>query len=394
MHLIEQYALSCGAKINKPYIREKYFPIPANNYITFSPQSKPSKNYDYWKEVLSMIVPPLSKTGIALVQLGVEKDPKFDGCIDLRGKTSIPQAAYLIKRAIMQLGTDSFATHVASAFGTKVVSLYSNSPIQNCKPYWSRQEDCILLESDRQGLKHSFAIEENPKTINTIAPEEIALSVFKLLGLQTRVRHKTVQIGSKWNNEFLEVVPSHVATFSKPAPKDRHVIRMDYHFNEEVMTLQLKSNPGLVVTNKPISIDCLVKSKELIEQVIYLVEDDKFEADFIRELDRNGIQNSVFADLKKEDLDKLKYELLDLNKGIALIENKTIESVRNYDKIDIDKLMFRSRKFIIEKDKIYPGKAAYLNKRSIDNFNSDPIPIFNQKEFWNETDFFWLTEKV
>ena len=59
MHLIEQYALSCGAKINKPYIREKYFPIPANNYITFSPQSKPSKNYDYWKEVLSMIVPPL-----------------------------------------------------------------------------------------------------------------------------------------------------------------------------------------------------------------------------------------------------------------------------------------------------------------------------------------------
>tara|TARA_R100000008_G_C3579179_1_gene167281 strand:- start:888 stop:2072 length:1185 start_codon:yes stop_codon:yes gene_type:complete len=394
MHLIEQYALSCGAKINKPYIREKYFPIPANNYITFSPRSKPSKNYDYWKEVLSMIVPPLSKIGVALVQLGEEKDPKFDGCIDLRGKTSIAQAAYLIKRAVMQVGTDSFATHMASAFGRKVVSLYSNSPVQNCKPYWSKQEDCVLLESDRQGLKHSFAIEENPKTINTIAPEEIALSVFKLLGLQTKVKHKTVQIGSKWNNEFLEVVPSHVATFSKPAPKDRHVIRMDYHFNEEVMTLQLKSNPGLIVTNKPISIDRLVKSKELIEQVIYLVEDDKFQADFVRDLDRSGIQNSVFTDLKGEELDNLKYKLLNLNKGIALIESKTIESVRNHDKINIDKLMFRSKKFIIEKDKIYPGKAAYLNKRSIENFDSEPIPIFNQKEFWDEVDFFWLTEKV
>ena len=80
-----------------------------------------------------------------------------------------------------------------------------------------------------------------------------------------------LEIGSKWNSEFLEVVPSHVATFSKPAPKDRHVIRMDYHFNEEVMTLQLKSNPGLIVTNKPISIDRLVKSKELISQEPYII---------------------------------------------------------------------------------------------------------------------------
>ena len=54
MHLVEQYALACGAKIDKPYIYEKFAPLPFNNYITFSPYSKPAKNYDYWREVLSV----------------------------------------------------------------------------------------------------------------------------------------------------------------------------------------------------------------------------------------------------------------------------------------------------------------------------------------------------
>ena len=39
MHLVEQYALACGAKIDKPYIYEKFAPLPFNNYITFSPFS-------------------------------------------------------------------------------------------------------------------------------------------------------------------------------------------------------------------------------------------------------------------------------------------------------------------------------------------------------------------
>ena len=55
MHLVEQYALACGAKIDKPYIYEKFAPLPFNNYITFSPFSKPAKNYDYWREVLFML---------------------------------------------------------------------------------------------------------------------------------------------------------------------------------------------------------------------------------------------------------------------------------------------------------------------------------------------------
>jgi hypothetical protein len=394
MHLIEQYALSCGAKIGKPYIYEKFFPLPFDKYITFSPFSKPSKNYSYWKDTLSMLIPVLRQLNIHIVQLGIKKEQAFEGCYNLCGKTNINQAAYLIKRSQLHLGTDTFSTHLASASKKKIVSLYSNSPIQNCGPFWSEKEDVVLLESDREGKKHSFSTKENPRTINTIAPEKIAHSVFKLLGVKANVKNRTVKIGPKWNNEFLEVIPSSVTNFSKEVPKDRHVIRMDYHYDTAVMEEQLKVNPGLIVTNKPIPIDTLIKSRERISQVIHLIRNEEYDANFSRELERNNIPNSIYSDLKEEALKKLKYSILNLNKPIMMIEEKDKKSLPNYESLKLDKLMFRSRKFIIKEDKIYPGRAALLNDITINNFTPDPIPILDQKEFWEEMDFFWITERV
>ena len=368
--------------------------FPFNKYITFSPLSRPSKNYDYWRDVLSMLLPDFRKLGIVIVQIGGKEDKPFEGVYNLCGKTSINQTAYLIKRGLLHLGTDTFATHMASHFQKKIVSLYSHSPTQNCGPFWSESSDVILLESDRRGQRHSYSIQEDPKTINSIKPEEIARSVFKLFGIDAKVKNKTVNIGDKWNLEFLEVVPSSVIKFSKPAPKDRHVIRMDYHFDEKIMEEQLLCNPGLIVTSKPISIEALNRRRDLIEQVIYLIRDEDFDADFSRELDKNNIKNSVFTSLKGKPLQKLKYELLNLNKPIARIENKSSKNLHNYKELDLKKLKFRSRKFILKEDYIYPGKAAYLNDVRIPNFSPEPIPIFNQDEFWEEMDFFWITESV
>ena len=394
MHLVEQYSLASGAKIDKPYIYEKFIPLPFDKYITFSPFSKPSKNYSYWKDSLSMLLPVLKKLNIHIVQLGTGKEQVFEGCYDLCGKTTINQAAYLIKRSQLHLGTDTFSTHLASAFNKKIVSLYSHSPIQNCGPYWSEKKDVILLEGDRKEKKHSFATEENPKTINTIAPENIACSVFKLLGVEAKIKNRTVQVGPKWNNEFLEIIPSAITNFSKPVPRDRHVIRMDYHYDTKVMEEQLNVNPGLIVTNKPIPIESLVKNKEKISQVIHLVRNEEYDANFSRELERNNIPNSIYSDLKGEALKKLKYSILNLNKPIMMIEEKDKKSLPNYENLKLDKLTFRSRKFIIKEDKIYPGRAAFLNDITINNFTPDPIPILDQKEFWEEMDFFWITERV
>ena len=86
MHLVEQYALACSSKAGSPYIHEKYFPLPFDKYITFSPFSKPSKNYDYWRDVLSMLLPDFQKLGIVIVQVGGKEDKAFEGCYNLPHK--------------------------------------------------------------------------------------------------------------------------------------------------------------------------------------------------------------------------------------------------------------------------------------------------------------------
>ena len=115
---------------------------------------------------------------------------------------------------------------------------------------------------------------------------------------------------------------------------------------------------------------------------------------FFPELEKNNIRNSVFTNLKNGSLKKLKYDLLNLNKPIAHIEDKSSKNLPNYKELDLKKLKFRSRKFIIKEDKIYPGRAAFLNDVTINNFTPEPIPIFNQDEFWEEMDFFWITESI
>ena len=111
-------------------------------------------------------------------------------------------------------------------------------------------------------------------------------------------------------------------------------------------------------------------------------------------MDKNNIKNSVFTSLKKGPLKKLKYQLLNLNRSIAHIEEKSVKNLPNYKELDLKKLKFRSRKFVLKEDNIYPGKAAYMNDVKIPNFTPEPIPILDQDEFWEEMDFFWITETV
>ena len=62
MHLLETYALNCGAKIDKPYIYEQYYPLGEEKYITIQPYSRyAGKQYVYWAEVINYIFPYLEK---------------------------------------------------------------------------------------------------------------------------------------------------------------------------------------------------------------------------------------------------------------------------------------------------------------------------------------------
>ena len=106
MHLIENYSLQSGQKIKSIDILPKFYPLNIDKYVIFHPWSKNSKNYAYWQDVVDIILPILQKEGLSLVQVGLVSEQYIPGCIDLRGKTTINQCAYLASKASLALCCD------------------------------------------------------------------------------------------------------------------------------------------------------------------------------------------------------------------------------------------------------------------------------------------------
>ena len=101
MHLVETYALNCGLKIDKPYIYEKFFPLDVEKFITLHPNSKyGSKCYDYWQDVVDILLPKLEKENIKILQIGVAEDKPIKGCLHAHGKANINQTAYILSKSL------------------------------------------------------------------------------------------------------------------------------------------------------------------------------------------------------------------------------------------------------------------------------------------------------
>ena len=150
MHLIERYSLSTGLQIDNPTISEQFFPIVDDNYICFHASSKDNlRDYDYWDEVKVLLRPFFEKLGFKTLQIGLEKDPPLHCDIDLRGKTSLRQMAYVVKKSDLFIGVDSFPAHLAGFFNKKMVSIYSNSFAACVRPYWGNRKNQKIIETER-----------------------------------------------------------------------------------------------------------------------------------------------------------------------------------------------------------------------------------------------------
>src|SRR5258708_1570491 len=63
------------------------------------------------------------------IQLGLSREERVEGAIDLRGKTTIPTSIALVKHAISFVGVVSFFAHLTNAFDKPGVVLYGPSSI-------------------------------------------------------------------------------------------------------------------------------------------------------------------------------------------------------------------------------------------------------------------------
>ena len=364
MHLIERYAASCGVKIGKPYIYDTYFPLTAEKYISFQPFSKyPSKNYDYWDEVIAILHPFLQKENIQLVQIGAKDDKAINNTINLCGQTKISQAAYIIKNGLMHLGADSFASHIASGYGKKIVALYSNNNINNVKPYWTKPEDMILLEP-KLNKKPQYSVNEIPKSINNIKPEAIAEAILKLLNIKYENLPETKYIGPEYINKTFEIIPDKPLNISQ-IPIDPIVVRMDYFFNEQVLEFYLQHKKCIIFTNKPINEQLLKKYKTNIPQLVYIIEKDN-DPSFAKTLKNNTINAGFISYLPEQELNLFKLNYMDY----GLIARRDYPT----DKINFnDKTYYKSSRIILSSEGQFNTKYQWITKDLSNKYKNEEL---------------------
>ena len=124
------------------------------------------------------------------VQIGGKLDRAVDGALDLRGKLSFRETAYVMKHAKAAVVIDSFPSHLAGALGTPVVVLYGPAPARVTQPRGDKDR-IINLEPNMlevcSTLSHCWSTPPEGKRkctspcISTISPLKIIDAVKKLL---------------------------------------------------------------------------------------------------------------------------------------------------------------------------------------------------------------------
>lgn len=376
MHLIESYATSSGLKIGKPFILESYFPLPFDKYISFQPFSKyTAKDYDYWQEVINLIIPHLKKRDIQIVQIGSEKEKVLENVYSIIGQTDIRQAAYVIKNSIIHFGADSFGAHIASGFDKKIVALYSNNNINNVKPYWTQEKDMVLISPDIK-VKPSYAAEENPKSINSIQPEKIAQAILKLLEIENNFHIlNTVYKGKLFNNKLFHIVPDHVVERSTLI--NHCVYRMDLFFNESNLLNQLKIMPCIIATDQPIDINILIQNRAHVIGVNCFIQDNS-NLEFVKQLKSANIKYQLYSYLPNEKLNSYKLDYLDY--GIIVKINIEYPEVEKIIKEAVGgNLYYKSNNFILSKGKVFLSEKAFFDDKPVNSIYENMQELYNIK---------------
>lgn len=371
MHLIEALSTSCGLKISEPYIYEKYCALNSDKYILIETNNikNPTQDYDYWQDVINLILEDLNKNNIKIIQLCGEKDRRLVNAYTIVN-LNYNQKAFLIRNSLLYIGSNTFGLNVASHFNKKIIALYGNVlPSQN-QPYWSKKEDIEILKGFEN--KPSFGINETNKDINNTTPDSIAKSILKLLKIKDNIRFKYLKIFNHYINKTIQVVPNMILN-PNSLGIDSTIVRMDLEFNEKILEEHLKICKCIIVSNKSISQNLLLKYKMNILQFIYIVENDN-DPEFIKFVKGCNINLVLTSYLEQSEIDKIKINYMDLGLIINVKNNIKFEEIKPK--------YYKSNSFILSNNKLYMSEAGVLNNLPIKDFDKNIQEIIDTDIFW------------
>ncbi len=388
MHLLYSQSLNLGQPIGIPELPEDFYALDTTEkFITFQPFSKPSKSYSYWNEVLSFLLPVLNNLNIRLIQIGAANEPGFAGCVHLQGKTSLAQTNYLIKRAALHFGADSFGMHCAGIFNTPCLGLYSNNYVANVQPFFGDKSKQIFLDCLKDNEKPSFSYEEQPKKIDRIKPEVIFNSICKLLNLDIRSTLNTLYFGYLFLLPVLESLADQVYD-PKVFGVEALTLRLDKNFNPDILIHQIQVCPINIVTNKEIDINLLRSIAPRIQQIFYILEKDNSPG-FVKALQNSGIKFQLISMMSEEEVNEIKLNYCDY----GIINRRRVLDPQDLAELkDIDKkeLLFKTNKYIIFNKILYPSFGHLNQKLGITNPNERIYPIIDSPEFWLDWEHYYF----
>lgn len=377
-HLIEEYAKSLGVKIGKPFLSRHFFPINSKRYITFHTNDKksPARHYDHWDMVFDLIKPILSKNKIDIIQVGGPEDKpnkysdkKFLGC-------TFKQMSYIISHSEMHLGIDSVPIHIASTFDIPIVGVYSNLFPECSKPVWNSKSETIQICPDFSKQKPSFSDNEPNKRVNEINPEEIAVAVLNILGIEHDYNsYQTLHIGKHYLNQITEIVPDFNPALIDLKDKVLN-LRCDYGLDENFLDAWLNNRVNLM-TDKEIPVDVVEKNINNILAMTFFVDTDNTSTKYFEKLDKLNLSYTLITKNYK-DINHIRMKFFDY----------TVEKYRSFDKKDLDfvsdlcdNTYYHSNKTLISKNKKYYSKAAWMN--DIEQ-TEDHQKLIDSDHFWEE----------
>lgn len=204
MRLIDTYANYVGVTPENGWIDQNYYAIEHSKYVVVhNGTGMPTKSYDHFDEVVSHIKRPV-------VQVGGKDDPLLPNVLDLRGKTTWNQTAYIIKGSSLFLGGDSICAHMAAHFGVFSILLWGGTLPETCATTWNADKIANLNPYDRYGCVtacHSSVCIKPQKCINSITVKRVLERVQSILGADSAVSVDILHNGPLSKINILEWVP-------------------------------------------------------------------------------------------------------------------------------------------------------------------------------------------
>ena len=380
MNVLEKYASNCGVKIRKPYIGTSYFPLKEDPYIILDNRSKFDSNcYDLFEDVMPYIKPVLDREGINIYSFEKGAVNNIEGAqpfVSLFKK----QESYLIKHSKLVVGCDNVTNYFAAGLQVPSIGLYSAYPSQCTEPLWSEKH--ISLESHRDGNLPAYGLGENPKTVNFIEPERIADNIFKMLGLEDRVGHKTFYIGDLYPTKVVEVIPDFVppAGFMEQRALN---LRMDYNFDEQILIHWLQNRKINLLSNKPINLNLLKYFKKNVVQLTVNIN-KSFTTKYLTDVKNIGINVEVFCE-KEDELADYRFKFFDFDVNENMFKSKK-DLEEHLPKLN-GSTKFLSGKILLSEEKKY---SCYEAKKAKKELTTQPEVVYDTEDFWKELDHYRL----